>query len=98
MSDWDEGDESLRSDSDGGNGAKETLNSMGTEKTAMARRGHMAPCACHCAECCAAGHSTGPCVFLVAGLLDRVEGQADVANLIWRLYQELWGWHTLSAS
>ena len=103
MSDLDGGDESLMSDSDGGdgddgapgNGAEETPNKLGTETPVAARRGHMATCACHCAECCAAGHSTGPCVVLVAGLVDRLEGQADVVNLIWRLYLERWGWHTL---
>ena len=57
-------------------------------------RCRLQPACMHCADCCAPGHSAGPCAVLLAGLLDRVDGKADVLGCIWRLYQGLCDWDT----
>ena len=51
---------------------------------------HMTPCACHCAECRAAGHRA--CIVLGIGLHDLFHGNADVADLVLRHYYRAYGW------
>ena len=55
---------------------------------------HMAPCACHCAACGAAGHGDGACVVLCAGLHALFDGRADVVDLVLRHYYGAGGWGT----
>ena len=55
---------------------------------------HMAPCACHCAACRAAGHGDGACVVLCAGLHALFDGKADVVDLVLRHYYGACGWGT----
>ena len=50
---------------------------------------HMAPCACHCAACRAAGHGDGACVVLCVGLHALFDGKADVVDLVLRQLQPL---------
>ena len=47
----------------------------GAAGAAAPQPGHMAPCACHCAACRAAGHNGTACVFLCAGLHDLFDGR-----------------------
>ena len=55
---------------------------------------HMTPCACHCAACHAAGHGSGVCVLLCAGLHDLFEGQHDVVDVVLRQYYGACSWGT----
>jgi len=55
---------------------------------------HMTPCACHCAACHAAGHGSGVCVLLCAGLHDLFEGQHDAVDVVLRQYYGACSWGT----
>ena len=55
---------------------------------------HMAPCACHCAACRAAGHGDGACVVLCVGLHALFDGKVDVVDLVLRHYYGACSWGT----
>ena len=66
----------------------------GAAGAAAPQPGHMAPCACHCAACRAAGHNGTACVFLCAGLHDLFDGKADIVDVVLRQYHGACGWAT----
>ena len=66
----------------------------GAAGSAAPQPGHMAPCACHCAACRAAGHNGTACVFLCAGLHDLFDGKADIVGVVLRHYHGACGWAT----
>ena len=54
----------------------------GAAGSAAPQPGHMAPCACHCAACYAAGHNVTACVFLCAGLRDLFHEPGIVKRIL----------------
>ena len=54
---------------------------------------HLAPCACHCAACRAAGHGSA-CVLLPMGLRRLLHGKDDLVDLVLRHYYGACGWDT----
>ena len=54
---------------------------------------HLAPCACHCAACRAAGHGSA-CVLLPMGLRRLLHGKDDLVDLVLRHYYGACGWGT----